>query len=88
MFRTYDHSQQFEKGFDQFMAMRPCARLYITATPVPAALALKEEMDAGLIDDIKFWVLESCEDYIGVEEMVSHFYDGIIGWLFLVGFLI
>lgn len=71
MFRTYDHSQQFEIAYDRLMAKRPCVRLYTTATPVPALLTLGEEEAEDLIDDIKFWTLEPCDDYIGVDQMVS-----------------
>merc|ERR1712194_938424 len=45
---------------------RPIIRLFVTATPVPALLALHEEEE---VDDIKFWSIEPCDDYIGQDQM-------------------
>jgi len=70
MFRTFDHSQKTETAFDKFIALRPEIRLLITATPVPALLALREEKEAGEIDDIEFWSIASGDEYIGLEQMV------------------
>ena len=54
MFRTHNHSRKFECAYDEFMALRPCARLYITATPVPLLLVLKEEKEKkkGEVDEL------------------------------------
>ena len=70
MFRTCDHSQMFECAYDEFMALRPCARLYITTTPVPLLLVLKEEREKGEVNDVKFVSIQPCVDYIGVDQMV------------------
>ncbi|KAL3910177.1 MAG: hypothetical protein SGILL_007797, partial [Bacillariaceae sp.] len=68
MFRTHDKSQAFETEFEKFMGKRPSLRFYVTATPVPVLLALLEEEG---IEDIKFDRAEPCDDYIGVDQMVS-----------------
>ena len=58
--------------------MRPCIRFFITATPVPVLIALgkeEDEMESGgkeyRAKDIKFERTEPCDDYVGVDEMVS-----------------
>ena len=68
MYRTGNRSQKFETSYDAFMSKRPIIRLFITATPVPALLALDEEAE---VDEIKFWAIEPCHDYIGQSDMVS-----------------
>jgi len=73
MYRTPEKSQKFETQYDIFMnnknkKMRPCIRFLITATPVPALLALGVEVET---DDIKFERTEPSDDYVGVDEMVS-----------------
>ena len=71
MFRTYNREQKFETAFDALIALKPDVRIYITATPVPALLALREELVAGDIDDIDFWSIASGDEYIGLDKMVS-----------------
>ena len=70
MYRTFDHSQAFEEAYDAFMLMRPCMRFFITATPVPVLLALTEDEE---MDEIKFEDVEPCEDYLGVDQVVSSY---------------
>ena len=69
MYRTYDKSQKFEAEYEKLMAKRPCIRFMITATPVPALLALAEEEGVG--DRIICWKTKPCDDYVGIDQMVS-----------------
>ena len=83
MYRTYDKSQQFEKQYEIFVnnenkKMRPCVRFFITATPVPVLIALQEEKDKlegggteRRAKNIRFERTAPCDDYLGVDEMVS-----------------
>lgn len=68
MYRTGDRTQKFESQYEMLMAKRPCIRFFITATPVPALIALNEEEE---VEDIIFRELVPCDDYVGVEDMVS-----------------
>lgn len=43
-------------------------RFFVTATPVPVLLALKED---PTVDNVKFERTEPCNDYLGVTDMVS-----------------
>ena len=45
----------------------PCIRFFVTATPVPALLALQEEEE---VEEIKFERTIPCDEYFGVEQMV------------------
>ena len=68
MYRTFNKSQAFETKFEELMSKHPCMRFFVTATPVPALLALSEEEE---VKDIKFKRTVPCDDYLGVDQMVS-----------------
>jgi len=64
-----------ETQFEKLSGKRPCFRFFITATPVPALLALAEEDE---VDDIEFWKTTPCDDYVGVEDMVRTLYTVLV----------
>ena len=69
MYRTKEKTQKMEVQLDKLREIGPKLTVMISATPVPAMLALHYEEDKK----VDLVLLDTDEDYIGVEQMVRTF---------------
>lgn len=75
MFRTDNHTQAFERAYDNLVRLRPCAHVFVSATPLPALIHLANEELLDGIPVVLFDITPS-DDYVGLARMKPFQLDG------------
>ena len=75
MFRTENHTQAFERAYENLLRLGPCAHVFVSATPLPALIHLANEELVDAIPIVLFGVTPN-NNYVGLADMKPFQLDG------------